>query len=152
MASVKRLLQHFAALNEQHFCPLAEILKAALSQYLYFEDCVHHMLTNFNLNFRCPDETFGQLRRTSSHTIECHGIKATKLCTHKDDVEEVNSNQLKNLKGELKVFYSVDSDASYADQMDKLLPVKNKIQLKVGAQVILFHTVHIRNAQSSSCF
>ena len=85
---------------------------------------------------RCPDSTFEQLKGTSSHTIEHYGIKATKLCTHKDDVDEVNSLELKNLHGEAKVFRSVDSDTSYSDHMDKFLPVKQSIQLKVGAQVI----------------
>ena len=77
------------------------------------------------------------MRKTSAHAIEFHGIKATKLCTHKDDVEEVNNIELRNLKGEAKVFFSVDSDASYSDKMDKLLPIKNRVELKVGAQVIV---------------
>ena len=87
---------------------------------------------------RCPDHIFKELKQTSSRAIERNGIQATKLCTHKNDVEEINTIKLKNLKGEARVFLSVDSDVSYSDQMDNLLPVKQRMELKIGAQVHYF--------------
>ena len=86
---------------------------------------------------RCPDHVYQALDKSSSHAIERHGIQATKLCTHKDDVEEMNKLRMKNLKGEAKVFYATDSDSFYSDHMDKYLPVKQRLELKVGAQVKL---------------
>ena len=94
--------------------------------------------SNLNHDSRCPRQVFEELRNSSERLIERHGIQATRLCTHKDDVEQMNSLSLKNLKGETKLFVSVDSDWSLSDQMDKFLPVMQKLELKVGAQVIFY--------------
>ena len=43
--SVERLFQLFAPPNRKPFCPLANLLKAAVSQYLYFVRCVRPKTT-----------------------------------------------------------------------------------------------------------
>ncbi len=42
---------------------------------------------------------------------------------------------MNNLKGEVKVFTAIDSDSYYTTQMDKHLPAKQRLELKIGAQV-----------------
>lgn len=84
--------------------------------------------------------------------IERHGIQATRLCTHKVDVDEMNKQNLKNLKGETKVFLSVDSDISLSDQMDTLLPVRQRCELKVGAQVFLNSNLQLFLINSANFF
>ena len=67
--------------------------------------------------------------------IENHGIEATRLCTHKDNVGEINQEKMTALKNQSKVFIANDSDLEYVVQLDKVLPVLHKLELKVGAQV-----------------
>uniref|UniRef100_A0A8C1ZJZ0 ATP-dependent DNA helicase n=1 Tax=Cyprinus carpio TaxID=7962 RepID=A0A8C1ZJZ0_CYPCA len=46
---------------------------------------------------RVTEEVTAQLLRSANHSIERDGILATRLCTHKDDVELTNENKLKQL-------------------------------------------------------
>ena len=85
--------------------------------------------------FRCPEEILAILENGTSNVTNRHGIQATRLCTHKDDVDEMNNLKMKELRGELKVFQAVDSDSLFTNQMDRYLPVKQRLELKVGAQV-----------------
>lgn len=48
---------------------------------------------------RVTEEVTTQLLRSANHCIERDGILATRLCTHKDDVELTNENKLKQLPG-----------------------------------------------------
>lgn len=48
---------------------------------------------------RVSEEVTTQLLRSANHCIERDGILATRLCTHKDDVELTNENKLKQLPG-----------------------------------------------------
>lgn len=48
---------------------------------------------------RVTEEVTVQLLRSANHCIERDGILATRLCTHKDDVELTNENKLKQLPG-----------------------------------------------------
>eukprot|EP00794_Sanderia_malayensis_P007930 gene7930-8785_t len=93
---------------------------------------------------KCPEHIQQKLETTSTHTIEQHGIQATKLCTHKVDVEEVNELRMKNLKGDVKIFFAVDSDSYYSTQMDKYLPAKQRLELKIGAQVMLTKNLDVQ--------
>ena len=72
---------------------------------------------------------------TKNQQIEKDGIQATKLCTHKENVNQINSLQLEQLQGKARTFYASDSDASLCQTLNKQLPVDEKIDLKVGAQV-----------------
>lgn len=50
---------------------------------------------------RCTEEVTRQLMETAAHRSERDGILATRLCTHKDDVEITNERRLQQLPGEL---------------------------------------------------
>lgn len=81
----------------------------------------------------CPTKLVTRLMATKNQTIEKDGIQATKLCTHKDNVNQINEMHLDQLPGQVRTFSASDSDSSQI--LDKQVPVDNKINLKVGAQV-----------------
>ncbi|XP_034039033.1 ATP-dependent DNA helicase PIF1 [Thalassophryne amazonica] len=86
---------------------------------------------------RVTEEVTAKLMRSAYHCIERDGILATRLCTHKDDVELTNENKLQQLPGSMRVFEAVDSDPALVNIIDAHSPVNRRLQLKVGAQVML---------------
>uniref|UniRef100_A0A8D2IZL3 ATP-dependent DNA helicase PIF1 n=1 Tax=Varanus komodoensis TaxID=61221 RepID=A0A8D2IZL3_VARKO len=86
---------------------------------------------------RCTEEVTKQLVLTATNRVERDGILATRLCTHKDDVELTNSRQLQELPGEQRSFKAVDSDPVLVKALDAQCPVSSVIELKQGAQVML---------------
>ncbi|XP_058034121.1 ATP-dependent DNA helicase PIF1 [Ahaetulla prasina] len=86
---------------------------------------------------RCTEEVTRLLTQTVMQKVERNGILATRLCTHKDDVEFTNTMQLQQLAGQLRSFKAVDSDPMLAKTLDAQCPVKSMIELKEGAQVML---------------
>lgn len=56
---------------------------------------------------RVTEEVTTKLLKSAYHQIERDGILATRLCTHKDDVELTNENKLKQLPGASLVFSGV---------------------------------------------
>lgn len=50
---------------------------------------------------RCTEEVTSLLMQTATNRSERDGILATRLCTHKDDVELTNEKRLQQLSGEL---------------------------------------------------
>lgn len=53
------------------------------------------------------EEVTARLMKSAEHQIERDGILATRLCTHKDDVELTNENKLKQLPGGILLFSRV---------------------------------------------
>lgn len=49
--------------------------------------------------FRVTEEVTAKLIKSAYHQIERDGILATRLCTHKDDVDLTNENKLQQLPG-----------------------------------------------------
>ncbi|KAG8014041.1 ATP-dependent DNA helicase PIF1 [Nibea albiflora] len=86
---------------------------------------------------RVTEEVTAKLMESAYHHIERDGILATRLCTHKDDVELTNENKLQQLPGSVRVFEALDSDPALVKNIDAHSPVSRLIQLKVGAQVML---------------
>ncbi|CAK6952318.1 ATP-dependent DNA helicase PIF1 [Scomber scombrus] len=86
---------------------------------------------------RVTEEVTAKLMGSAYHHIERDGILATRLCTHKDDVELTNENKLQQLPGSVRVFEALDSDPALVKTIDAHSPVSRLIQLKVGAQVML---------------
>ncbi|KAM7161411.1 ATP-dependent DNA helicase PIF1 isoform 2-T2 [Macrochelys suwanniensis] len=86
---------------------------------------------------RCTDEVTKKLMQTATNRVERDGILATRLCTHKDDVELTNERRLQQLPGEMHSYEAVDSDPMLVKAIDAQCPVSHCIQLKPGAQVIL---------------
>ena len=72
---------------------------------------------------------------TARHSIDKDGILATRLCTHKEDVNQLNNIHLQKLEGESVVFEAYDSDPELARHMNNQCPVGPRIEIKIGAQV-----------------
>ncbi|XP_044225290.1 ATP-dependent DNA helicase PIF1 isoform X1 [Thunnus albacares] len=86
---------------------------------------------------RVTEEVTAKLMGSAYHHIEKDGILATRLCTHKDDVELTNENKLQQLPGSVRIFEALDSDPALVKTIDAHSPVGRLLQLKVGAQVML---------------
>ncbi|NXG21706.1 PIF1 helicase, partial [Grallaria varia] len=86
---------------------------------------------------RCTEEVTRQLMQTATNRSECDGILATRLCTHKDDVEITNERRLQQLPGEVHTFEALDSDPMLVKLIDAQCPVGGRVELKLGAQVML---------------
>ncbi|XP_056322092.1 ATP-dependent DNA helicase PIF1 [Danio aesculapii] len=93
---------------------------------------------------RVTEEVTAQLLKSANHCIERDGILATRLCTHKDDVELTNENKLKQLPGVMRMYEAADSDPMLVQTIDAQSPVSRLLQLKVGAQVMLTKNLDIQ--------
>uniref|UniRef100_A0A8C8GJA7 ATP-dependent DNA helicase PIF1 n=1 Tax=Oncorhynchus tshawytscha TaxID=74940 RepID=A0A8C8GJA7_ONCTS len=93
---------------------------------------------------RVTEEVTAKLIKSAYHKIERDGILATRLCTHKDDVELTNDNKLQQLPGSVRVFEAVDSDPALVKTIDSQSPVSRLLQLKVGAQVMLTKNLDVQ--------
>lgn len=92
------------------------------------------LLQNIRIG-RCPPTVCNLLIATASQDIEKHGIRATKLYTHKEDVHATNTRELQALEGTARQFVAQDSDPQVTRTLDVMCPVGQIIELKVGAQV-----------------
>ncbi|KAI1293020.1 ATP-dependent DNA helicase PIF1 [Halotydeus destructor] len=71
-----------------------------------------------------------------THKVDRDDIIATRLCTHKNDVDVINGQRLDALDGEVKVYRAHDSHAN-ASILDGHCPSPRVLSLKLGTQVIL---------------
>ncbi|KAG0701618.1 ATP-dependent DNA helicase PIF1 [Chionoecetes opilio] len=92
---------------------------------------------------QCSDEAAERLRDTKGNTLERDGIKASRLCTHRDDVDHINTRHLNELTGLEKVFESVDSDSVHKSVLDVSTPVSSRLVLKAGCQVMLTKNLEV---------
>ncbi|XP_075280839.1 ATP-dependent DNA helicase PIF1 [Opisthocomus hoazin] len=86
---------------------------------------------------RCTEEVSRLLMQAAANRSERDGILATRLCTHKDDVEVTNERRLQQLSGEVHAFEALDSDPMLVKLIDAQCPVGGRVELKLGAQVML---------------
>ncbi|XP_072768974.1 ATP-dependent DNA helicase PIF1 isoform X1 [Nerophis lumbriciformis] len=86
---------------------------------------------------RATEEVTSRLMESAYRQVDRDGIVATRLCTHKDDVELTNDNKLQQLAGTARLFEAVDSDPALVRTIDAHSPVSRLLHLKVGAQVML---------------
>uniref|UniRef100_A0A8C3JXX5 ATP-dependent DNA helicase PIF1 n=1 Tax=Calidris pygmaea TaxID=425635 RepID=A0A8C3JXX5_9CHAR len=86
---------------------------------------------------RCTEEVTRLLMQTATNRSEHDGILATRLCTHKEDVEITNERRLQQLSGEMHTFEALDSDPMLVKLIDAQCPVGGRVELKLGAQVML---------------
>ncbi|XP_041942587.1 ATP-dependent DNA helicase PIF1 isoform X1 [Alosa sapidissima] len=93
---------------------------------------------------RVTTEITSKLIMSANHNIERDGILATRLCTHKDDVELTNENKLQQLPGTLHQFEAVDSNPNMLRTLDAQSQIGNLLQLKVGAQVMLTKNLDVQ--------
>lgn len=83
------------------------------------------------------DDITKRLLATSHQQIESNGIVATQLCSHTNDANSINESCLLKLEGESKVFHAEDSDKSSMKQLESQVPAPGRLELKIGAQVML---------------
>lgn len=89
------------------------------------------------------DEIANKLLKTSKQKIERNGILATRLCSHTKDANAINESKLNALPGESKTFEAQDSNKYLSAQLDQQTSVSGKLELKIGAQVMLLKNVNI---------
>lgn len=70
------------------------------------------------------------------------GILPTQLFTHRADVEALNLRELESLKGDMVTYSAHDSGDSAL--LDGSCPAPRKLQLKIGAQVMLTRNISSR--------
>nr|CAB3264856.1 ATP-dependent DNA helicase PIF1-like [Phallusia mammillata] len=86
---------------------------------------------------KCDSTAMSVLKATRHNRLEKDNIVATKLCTHRENVDQTNSDELERLESKPVVFEAQDSNDAFSSMMDKLLPDTKSITLKVGTQVML---------------
>ncbi|KAI1282083.1 ATP-dependent DNA helicase PIF1 [Halotydeus destructor] len=84
----------------------------------------------------CDEQVTEALLSTVTHKVDRDDIIATRLCTHKNDVDVINGQRLDALDGEVKVYRAHDSHAN-ASILDGHCPSPRVLSLKLGTQVIL---------------
>lgn len=84
-----------------------------------------------------------RLLATANQKIETDGILATQLCSHAADAAAINETKLRRLDGETRVFNATDSEASASKQLDAQVPAPARLELKIGAQVMLLKNISV---------
>lgn len=83
------------------------------------------------------------LAATSSQKIERDGILATRLCSHTKDADLINESKLAALEGASKVYEAQDSVPGATKTLDMQTSVPSKLELKIGAQVMLLKNINV---------
>ncbi|KAJ8306329.1 hypothetical protein KUTeg_016874 [Tegillarca granosa] len=107
------------------------------------DDRFINVLQNIRLG-RCSENNQETLRETARNHLNKNGIIATRLCTHKEDVDKINQYHLEKLQSVSKTFTSTDTDPVYRHQLNALCPVPDKLQIRIGAQVMLAKNLDIQ--------
>ena len=87
------------------------------------------------------------LRETGSNVVDYDGIEATQLCTHVKDAAEINTSKLRMLPGATRSFAARDNVGGdyYATKiLDASCRAPGKLELKVGAQVMLVKNINVQ--------
>ena len=92
---------------------------------------------------KCTAKTVAVLKKTQSHNLIANGIIPTKLCTHTEDVRQINQSELGKLSGKPVSFNAQDSSEHFTPILDKLLPETKLLTLKIGCQVMLTKNIDV---------
>lgn len=92
---------------------------------------------------KLTDSVKETLIRTSQNDTRTNGQIPTQLFTHRNDVVLVNTQQLHKLTTKSYVYCAQDTDDKYASMLDSLCPTPRKLELKVGAQVMLNKNIDV---------
>ncbi|XP_043221533.1 ATP-dependent DNA helicase PIF1-like [Amphibalanus amphitrite] len=94
---------------------------------------------------RCTEEDARRLAATATNSMELPaGIAATRLCTHRADVDQINQHKLAALTGLERQYLAEDSVGASATVLDTLTPVAGRLRLRPGAQVMLAKNLDVR--------
>lgn len=88
-------------------------------------------------------EVTDTLVATAKQKIEQGDILATRLCSHTKDADIINETKLKALPGQPQIFEAQDSVPGTTKQLDQQTPVPSRLELKVGAQVMLLKNINV---------
>ncbi|CAG9812444.1 unnamed protein product [Phaedon cochleariae] len=83
------------------------------------------------------------LEMTAKQKIERDGILATRLCSHTKDADIINESKLRALPGESRIFECQDLVPGSSRQLDYQTPVPNRLELRIGAQVMLLKNIKV---------
>lgn len=73
-------------------------------------------------------------------------VRPAKLLGYNKAVENFNNKVLSNLYGDLKTFWAIDSgEKHHIEYFNKNCPAPKKLELKIGAQVMLLRNVNIED-------
>ncbi|XP_050298703.1 ATP-dependent DNA helicase PIF1 [Anthonomus grandis grandis] len=92
---------------------------------------------------KVDEDVVKTLTATSKQKIEGDGILATRLCSHTKDADIINESKLKALGGETKIFEAQDLVPGSSKQLDMQTTVPGKLELKIGAQVMLLKNINL---------
>jgi len=92
---------------------------------------------------KCTPEIETRLRGTMSNNLnESNGLHATRLYCKNAQVDEINAKSLHNLPGDMQVQAAEDSgDFPFLEQLKKNCLAPERLQLKIGAQVMLLKNI-----------
>ncbi len=104
----------------------------------------------------CPPSSLALLRTCAERDLdslaEADGIRPTSLLTHKKEVDEMNARELGRLAGQAVAYNAKDSSASsgggtlgstHLEQLASSCPARARLELKIGAQVILLRNLNV---------
>jgi ATP-dependent DNA helicase PIF1 len=86
---------------------------------------------------KCDDYVKSVLLNTVNNDLNLNGLTPTQLYTHRNDVNIINSNHLNSIKSESIFYEAEDSDSKYSLMFDNICPTIRKLELKIGAQIML---------------
>ena len=88
------------------------------------------------------------LEKNKYKSFEDREILPTKLCTHKDDVELINTRELEKIESEAHSYKAQDSGDGIGQfkVLNRLCPAAEVFKLKLNAQVILLKNLDVANS------
>jgi ATP-dependent DNA helicase PIF1 len=102
---------------------------------------------------RCTPRTVSIFETNKHLVFTDQSIRPTRLCTHKDDVDFINTRELESLPHAKREFRAIDTDAlghENTPHLNKLLsalcPAREQLTLKPHAQVMLIKNLDVANS------
>ncbi|CAG2101112.1 unnamed protein product [Medioppia subpectinata] len=100
------------------------------------------LLQNIRIG-NCDQSMTTQILNTYNNDLNCKDLCPTRLFTHRNDVDLINTKQLNSIDSKAVVFTAEDSDPKYAPLFDGMCPTARTLELKVGAQVMLNRNIDV---------
>ena len=92
---------------------------------------------------KCDESTQRQIINTLKNDFGGKDLFPTRLFTHRSDVDALNNREINKLEGDSMVYEAQDSDQKFALILDNMCPTIRKLELKVGAQVMLNRNIDV---------
>lgn len=92
---------------------------------------------------KCDESVQRQIIDTIKNDFSGRDLCPTRLFTHRSDVDALNEKEMTELEGQSVVFEAHDSDRKFTVILDNMCPTARKLELKVGAQVMLNRNIDV---------